>query len=279
MELDALVVIGGDGTLAIALSSQKWASRSSASPDDRQRHRRHGDCLGSIPPWRRDRRDRPLHTTAEAHRRIMFVEVMGRYAGGSRSRGGGRGADAILIPEIPFDIPTLAKRLMERDNWGAKFSIVVVAEGAFPKGGTHTFIEAAHDAHAEASGRRRPGQCGACQGNRQANALGGARSSTEGRRANQLRSRAGDALRGQGRGMIREGEFDVMVASRRRPCPRRSRRSWGRRRLSARLRPVAGGQGAGSGLRRLAHFYFPSSSASFLFCASSICLTWPSVSR
>ena len=62
-----------------------------------------------------------LHTTAEAHRRIMVVEVMGRYAGWIALHAGvAGGADAILIPEIPFDLDAVAERLRERDRWGAQ---------------------------------------------------------------------------------------------------------------------------------------------------------------
>src|SRR6478672_7186576 len=94
-----------------------------------------------------------LHTTAEAHRRIMVVEVMGRYAGWIALYAGvAGGADAILIPEIPFDLELVAARLRERDRWGAKFSIVVVAEGAYPKGGTLSLLEAAHGRAAERLG-------------------------------------------------------------------------------------------------------------------------------
>ena len=60
---------------------------------------------------------------------------MGRYAGWIALWAGvAGGADAILIPEIPFDICLVAERLRERDKWGAKFSIVVAAEGAYPTG-------------------------------------------------------------------------------------------------------------------------------------------------
>src|SRR6185369_11775567 len=62
------------------------------------------------------------------------------------------GADAILIPEIPYDIALVARQLRERDRWGAKFSIVVVAEGAYPKGGTLSLLEAAHGRSAERLG-------------------------------------------------------------------------------------------------------------------------------
>jgi 6-phosphofructokinase 1 len=72
----------------------------------------------------------------------MVVEVMGRYAGWIALYAGvAGGADAILIPEIPFDLTLVAERLRERDRLGAKFSIVVVAEGAFPKGGTVSVLE------------------------------------------------------------------------------------------------------------------------------------------
>jgi len=78
---------------------------------------------------------------------------MGRYAGWIALYAGiAGGADAILIPEIPFDIGAVAERLRERDKWGAKFSIVVVAEGAFPKGGTLALIEEAHGGFAERLG-------------------------------------------------------------------------------------------------------------------------------
>jgi 6-phosphofructokinase 1 len=62
------------------------------------------------------------------------------------------GADVILIPEIPYDLDRVADTLRARDRWGAKFSIVVVAEGAKPKGGTVSLVEAAHEGHVERLG-------------------------------------------------------------------------------------------------------------------------------
>src|SRR6185437_1311885 len=62
------------------------------------------------------------------------------------------GADAILIPEIPFDLSMVARRLVERDRWGARFSIVVVAEGAQPTGGKRALLEEAHDGYVERLG-------------------------------------------------------------------------------------------------------------------------------
>jgi 6-phosphofructokinase 1 len=82
-----------------------------------------------------------LHTTAASHRRVIVVEVMGRYAGWIALESGVAGtADAILIPEIPYDLCTVAEKIRQRDRDGAKFSIVVVAEGATPKGGTTTVM-------------------------------------------------------------------------------------------------------------------------------------------
>jgi 6-phosphofructokinase 1 len=80
-----------------------------------------------------------LHSTAEAHRRIMVVEVMGRYAGWIALNAGISGtADAILIPEIPFDITRVADKITKRVESGRRFAIIVVAEGAKPIAGAHT---------------------------------------------------------------------------------------------------------------------------------------------
>ena len=78
-----------------------------------------------------------LHTTAETHNRVMVLEVMGRYAGWialeSAIAGGG---DVALVPEIPYDIDKVIEKIKERQNAGKNFSIIVVSEGAYPKGGT-----------------------------------------------------------------------------------------------------------------------------------------------
>jgi 6-phosphofructokinase 1 len=147
MELGALVVIGGDGTLGIAHEFCKKGIPIVGVPKTID-----NDIVGTTNcfgfdtavDFATDAIDR-LHSTAEAHRRIMVVEVMGRHAGWIALHAGvAGGADAILIPEIPFDIAVVAERLRERDRWGAHFSIVVVAEGAFPKGGIPLLIEKAH---------------------------------------------------------------------------------------------------------------------------------------
>ncbi len=78
-----------------------------------------------------------LHTTAESHNRVMVVEVMGRHAGWIATHAGiAGGADAILVPERPFDIDQVVAHLRRRHERGRSFSIVVVAEGATPIEGT-----------------------------------------------------------------------------------------------------------------------------------------------
>ena len=77
-----------------------------------------------------------LHTTGETHHRIMVLEVMGRYAGWIALESAiAGGADIAFIPEIPYDINCAVRKIEERRKMGKEFSIVVVAEGAFPKGG------------------------------------------------------------------------------------------------------------------------------------------------
>ena len=83
-----------------------------------------------------------LHTTAASHGRIMVLEVMGRYAGWiALSAGIAGGADTILIPEIPYDLDCVMKKIEQRRNVGKNFSIIVVAEGAVPKAGTRAIRE------------------------------------------------------------------------------------------------------------------------------------------
>ncbi len=78
-----------------------------------------------------------LHTTAETHNRIMVLEVMGRYAGWITLESAiAGGADVALLPEIPYDIEKVVKKIKDRQKAGKNFSVVVVSEGAFPKGGS-----------------------------------------------------------------------------------------------------------------------------------------------
>jgi 6-phosphofructokinase 1 len=153
--LDALIVIGGDGTLAIAHQFSSLGIPIVGVPKTID-----NDIVGTTNcfgfdtavAFATDAIDR-LHTTAEAHRRIIVTEVMGRYAGWIALYAGvAGGADAVLIPEIPFDLSLVAERLGERDHWGAHFSIVVVAEGAFPAGGSLSLIEQAQGSRVERLG-------------------------------------------------------------------------------------------------------------------------------
>ena len=155
MGLDALVVIGGDGTLEIAHKFYQCGIPLVGVPKTID-----NDIVGTTNcfgfdtavAFATDAIDR-LHTTAEAHRRIIVVEVMGRYAGWIALHSGvGGGADAILIPEVPFDLASVAEQLRERDRWGAHFSIVVVAEGAIPRGGKIELIEEAKGGRVERLG-------------------------------------------------------------------------------------------------------------------------------
>jgi ATP-dependent phosphofructokinase / diphosphate-dependent phosphofructokinase len=155
MELDALVCIGGDGTLAISYEFYKKGIPLVCVPKTID-----NDIVGTTScfgfdtavSFATDAIDR-LHSTAEAHRRIMVVEVMGRYAGWIALHSGvAGGADVILIPEIPYDLERVAACIRDRDKLGARFSIVVVAEGAHPKDGSVTLIEAAHGGHVERLG-------------------------------------------------------------------------------------------------------------------------------
>src|ERR1051326_4916117 len=123
MGLGALVVIGGDGTLAIAHRFSQMGIPVVGVPKTID-----NDIVGTTScfgfdtavAFATDAIDR-LHTTAEAHRRILIVEVMGRYAGWIALYAGvAGGADAILIPEIPFAIQVVGERLRLRDKYGAK---------------------------------------------------------------------------------------------------------------------------------------------------------------
>ena len=96
-----------------------------------------------------------LHTTAESHHRVIVVEVMGRHAGWIAAYAGlAGGADAILVPERPFDIEEVCDRLRARHGRGRTFSIVVVAEGATPLPGT---MEVAPATQTDAFGHARLG--------------------------------------------------------------------------------------------------------------------------
>ena len=138
-DIEALVVIGGDGSLNIgAKLARECGIKVVGVPktidnDLPCTERTFGfDTAVAMATEAVDR----LHTTAESHHRVMALEVMGRYAGWIALHSGiAGGADVILIPEIPYDIDSIIKKIEDRRAKGKDFSIVVVAEGAKPIGG------------------------------------------------------------------------------------------------------------------------------------------------
>jgi 6-phosphofructokinase 1 len=82
-----------------------------------------------------------LHTTAESHHRVLVIELMGRHAGWiALAAGVAGGADVILLPEIPYHLEVIAAKIQQRNQSGAQFSIVVVAEGSMPCGGEAAYL-------------------------------------------------------------------------------------------------------------------------------------------
>ena len=136
--LEALVTVGGDGSLSIGYALSQKGLQVVGVPKtidndlDRTLMTFGFDTAVSFATECLDR----LHTTATSHRRIMVVEVMGRYAGWIALHAGLAGnADVILIPEIPYHIDKVAEAVFERERKGRNYTIVVVAEGALPVGG------------------------------------------------------------------------------------------------------------------------------------------------
>jgi phosphofructokinase-like protein len=143
MGIDALIAIGGDGSLAIADQLSDKGMRIVGVPKTID-----NDVAGTITTFGFDTAvntaleaiDR-LHTTAESHDRVIVIEVMGRHAGFIALHAGLAGtADVILIPEIPFDLGKVCDKIKARDRAGRRFSIVVIAEGAAPIGGSESIL-------------------------------------------------------------------------------------------------------------------------------------------
>ena len=140
--IEALVVVGGDGTLRIGQELYEKGCLVVGVPKTID-----NDLGGTDVTFGFDTAlttatsaiDK-LHTTAESHHRVMVVEVMGRDAGWIALHSGiAGGADVILIPEIPFKWEVVAEAIKARSKGGAKFSIIVAAEGARPAGGEQIF--------------------------------------------------------------------------------------------------------------------------------------------
>jgi phosphofructokinase-like protein len=144
--IDALISIGGDGSLGIAKRLCDMGMNIVCVPKTID-----NDVSGTITTFGFDTAvstaldaiDK-LHTTAESHDRVIVLEVMGRHAGFIALHSGVAGtADVILIPEIPYDIEKVCEKIRARDKSGRLFSIVVIAEGAFAKGQSPSY----HGAH------------------------------------------------------------------------------------------------------------------------------------
>jgi len=141
--INALISIGGDGSLAIAGKLAKKGMRVVCVPKTID-----NDVSGTITSFGFDTAVNTameaidkLHTTAESHDRVMVIEVMGRHAGFIALHSGVAGAaHVILIPEIPYDIACVCEAIMTRERRGRFFDVVVVAEGAFPKGGSESVV-------------------------------------------------------------------------------------------------------------------------------------------
>ena len=153
--LDGIVVVGGEGTLTPAVALADHGVRVVGIPktiDNDVRHTEHAIGFNSAVAIATEAVDR-LHVTAASHSRVMVLEVMGRDAGHiALAAGIAGGADVILIPEIPYDVDKVVECIQSRDRWGARFSIVVVAEGARPVDGTMSVMTPAHGGTAERLG-------------------------------------------------------------------------------------------------------------------------------
>jgi len=146
--IDALIVIGGDDTQKVAQRLNEMGLPCVSVPKTIDNDLAHTDYtfgFNTAVAIATDALDR-IHTTAEAHHRVMIVEVMGRYTGWIALEAGiAGGADVILIPEQPFDIGQVYEYIERGQKRGRNFSIIVVAEGAKPKGGKEITYSASVD--------------------------------------------------------------------------------------------------------------------------------------
>jgi ATP-dependent phosphofructokinase / diphosphate-dependent phosphofructokinase len=141
--INALISIGGDGSLAIAQRLAAKGMRVVCVPKTID-----NDVSGTLSTFGFDTAVNTameaidkLHTTAESHDRVIVMEVMGRHAGFIALHSGVAGAaHVILIPEIPYDLSVVCEAIMTRERRGRFFDVVVAAEGAYPKGGTESVM-------------------------------------------------------------------------------------------------------------------------------------------
>jgi ATP-dependent phosphofructokinase / diphosphate-dependent phosphofructokinase len=146
--LEGLVVVGGDGTLSIGHQLAEKGLNVVGCPktidnDLSGTDQTFGfDTAAGIITEAIDR----LHSTAEAHQRVMIIEIMGRNAGFLTLEGGiAGGADVILIPEFPYRAESIVRKLKDRTARGSKFSIIAISEGAHPAGGSVAVAQGADE--------------------------------------------------------------------------------------------------------------------------------------
>ena len=149
--IEALVVVGGDGTMGIAAELNKLGVPLVGVPKTIDNDLACTELtFGFMTALdvATDALDR-LHTTAESHDRVMILEVMGRHAGWIALHSGiAGGADVVLLPEIPFSLEMVAEKVRERERSGSPFSIIVVAEGAVEVGRDLVYQETGDPRHA-----------------------------------------------------------------------------------------------------------------------------------
>lgn len=146
--VDALVCIGGDGTLKIAHQLSQKGLAVVGCPKTIDNDLSQTDQTFGFDTARATATDAvdKLHTTAESHDRVMVLELMGRDTGHLTLHAGiAGGADAVLIPEIPYSIEPVVEMIRRRSARGRTFSIIAVAEGARPKGGEQAIVAAANE--------------------------------------------------------------------------------------------------------------------------------------
>lgn len=150
LRVDSLIVIGGDGSLNIAYELFKLGAPVVGVPKTIDNDLSATEVtfgFDTAITTATEALDK-LHTTAESHHRVMVLELMGRDAGWIALEAGiAGGADIILIPEIPFSWNAISNKIKDRSKMGRKFSIVVVAEGAFPAEGDRIVQETADQTH------------------------------------------------------------------------------------------------------------------------------------
>ena len=148
LELDALIVVGGDGTQKIAQGFFEKGMPVVGVPKTIDNDLSATDITFGFDSAVRTATEvlDKLRTTAESHHRVMVVEMMGRHSGWIALHSGLAGdAHFVLIPEIPFSIDHVCEQLKRRQEGGHNYSLVVVAEGAIPEGGSMSMLDKSPD--------------------------------------------------------------------------------------------------------------------------------------